>query len=173
MSHAARLRVKNVERHPSTGDGGVGELISVSRPRRTADASTGGNLKWARHLAVDSADGTLPDPKVVNAIIRIGSDLVASEIVRGIGDVADRDRARITHSNEDPLAIRTDRGSRICWRLEDLHQIGWWRLIRLLRRNGEQRREHQARYRQEATIREGDHGNRNGGWIDAAGLTTI
>src|SRR5207244_2066184 len=131
------------------------------------------NLKRPLDLAIDAAHCCGPYAHVVDAVIGIRSDLASREVVGRVGHLADRDRARIAHRDQNPVSIWTDRGDGIRGRLEDLHQIGRWRLVGLLGPNRDRRPEQHTRAQQDATVREEYHDSDRGrtGSISAGELT--
>ena len=158
MAYFARRGIEHLEGHVLVRDGRVGKSISIRRPRRPSDPTSSRHIERAHSPAIDAGDRARSRPDVFHPVVGIRSDLAAGEVVRRIRHVADRDRTWIAHRHENPLPIRTDRGNRVRRSLENLHQIGRGRLIRLLRQNFEKRRKRQTHYRDETTNGKGHHG---------------
>ena len=162
MARTSRRRIQNFHRHPPVGDRRVGKPVSARGPRCRSNATTGRHLKCPLGLSIDATHRPRANADVLDSVVRIRPDLASGQIVRRVCHVGDGDRAGITHGDENPAAIWTKGSDRIRWSLEDFYQIGGRRLVRLLGKGWQERREHQARCRDHAAIR--DSGHERGGW---------
>src|ERR1700687_4404172 len=95
MASAPRCGTQNTPGHCTVGDGCVGELIPGHRPRCRTKASAGRHIKCPLGLSTNAADSSGTNADVLHTVVRIRSDLAASEVVRRIRHVADGDGAWI------------------------------------------------------------------------------